>query len=339
MLRNMHNMLSGVENKITNGIDVRELCKISLGCGIERLNGKKLIFSKDDRDLRPFDGWGPSPNTFVPVPQIVYPISDSRIVAAVDSSCIRIAETDEGALYAAKCGVAFASTGKPLLHFRIGPMLFYLSENGLDSSRIDHKIARLVLFDSDLAKRLIRVRVERSVQINLARHIEGGIILIDGSLRSSRLEEGDQSLGTLVEECSLNRNSLIGLSKSTRLKILSRLAVALRDIREPVCIDVGIIVKSMMKGLVGDNYLVKLSSTGPALRADLLDQDNHGLAGLIRNDSIAGGYPDSLRLAHHISTFSRTECMSLTSYVLANCNVTELFADDARASLLGSMPV
>src|SRR5262249_21378389 len=118
-----------------------------------------------------------------------------------------------------------------------------------------------------------------------------------------------------------------------------RLASVLADLRVPGCIDVNLIVKSLIRGQLGDSYLVKLSTSGPALRADLIDSDGSGIGTLIRNDSIAGGYPDSLRLAHHISTFSRAEVMSLTSYVLANCGVSELFAEDSRACILGSMPV
>ena len=61
-------------------------------------------------------------------------------------------------------------------HFKIGPRLFYLSEDTLKQSELDHRIAKLVLFDSESAKRLIRVRVERAIQMELSSHFSRAII-------------------------------------------------------------------------------------------------------------------------------------------------------------------
>jgi hypothetical protein len=54
---------------------------------------------------------------------------------------------------------------------------------------------------------------------------------------------------------------------------------------------------------------------------------------------VARGYPETLRLAHHISTFTSTEVTCLRSHILNNYDVMELAADDIRRSLLGSIPV
>ena len=57
------------------------------------------------------------------------------------------------------------------------------------------------------------------------------------------------------------------------------------------------------------------------------------------NDAVSSGYPETLRLAHHISTFTGTELTCLRSHVLNNYDVTELAADDIRRTLLGSISV
>jgi hypothetical protein len=57
------------------------------------------------------------------------------------------------------------------------------------------------------------------------------------------------------------------------------------------------------------------------------------------NDSIACGYPETLRLAHHVSTFSSTETSCLRGHVLTNYDVMELASKDIRKTLLGSITV
>ncbi|HUG97215.1 MAG TPA: hypothetical protein VMJ94_06705, partial [Nitrososphaera sp.] len=60
---------------------------------------------------------------------------------------------------------------------------------------------------------------------------------------------------------------------------------------------------------------------------------------LLGNDPVGGGYPETLRLAHYISTFTGTEMTCLRSHVLNSYDVIELAADDIRSMLLGSISV
>ena len=86
--------------------------------------------------------------------------------------------------------------------------------------------------------------------------------------------------------------------------------------------------------------MIRLDCSGPVLRADIIGgSDSDSLGRLIANDAISGGYPETLRLAHHISTFTGTEVTCLRSHVLNNYDVTELIAEDIRRTLLGSISV
>ena len=98
--------------------------------------------------------------------------------------------------------------------------MFYLSEDTLRHSEIDHRIAKLVLLDSESAKKLIRIRVERAIQLELSHHFSGSILLVDGSLRSSVFEHRKHTLKKVVENCSLYKNTIVGLSKSTKIRIV-----------------------------------------------------------------------------------------------------------------------
>jgi hypothetical protein len=261
------------------------------------------------------------------------------MVAAIDSSSIKVAETEEGALYAIKCGVAMAYGGAALMHFKIGPMLFYLSESTVFDSELDDRLARLVLVDSDVARRLVRVRAGRAIQHELSQHMRNSLILVDGSLRTSVFEDRNRSMAKIAENCVLHKNLIAGISKNTKLKVLERAAAPLAKVPGPAYIDVDVIIKSLIRGSVGSNMMAKLDKNTPVLRVDVVGDREQALGRLIGNDPVACGYPETLRLAHHISTFTGTEVTCLRSHVLNNYDVMELAADDIRHTLLGSIMV
>jgi hypothetical protein len=197
---------------------------------LEELRGKKIVFSAEDKALVPVDGWGirSSGQAYCATTiTTIKPVRENTMVAAIDSSSIKIADTEEGALYAIKCGVAMAYGGAALMHFKLGPMLFYLSESTVYDSELDDRLARLVHADSDVARRLMRVRAERAIQFELASHFRNSIILVDGSLRTSVFEDRGRSIAKIAENCVLYKNLLAGISKNTKLKILERAAAPL----------------------------------------------------------------------------------------------------------------
>lgn len=306
---------------------------------LEELKGKKIVFSRDDKKMIPVDGWGLRSNHYAATVTTIRPIKENALVAAIDSSSVKLAETEEGSLYGIKCGIATAHAGRALMHFKIGPVLFYLSESTIQDSDLEERLARLVLLDDDFAKRLVRVRAERAVQKELASHFTSSIILVDGSLKASVFEDRERSLGRIAESCVLRKNMMIGISKGTKLKVLDRAAAPLTKVPGPAYIEVDMIIKSLIRNTVGSNSMVKLDKSGPVLRADIVGDRAESLAMLLGNDPVAGGYPETLRLAHYISTFTSTEITCLRSHVLNSYDVTELAADDIRSMLLGSISV
>lgn len=296
------------------------------------------MFSSDDKTLVPVDGWGTKSHSCATMTTI-RPVRENAIVAAIDSSSVKLAETEEGGLYAIKCGVAMAHGGMPLMHFKIGPILFYLSESTIYDSELDDRLARLVVADGDIARRMIRVRAERAIQFELASHLRNAIILVDGSLRSSVFEDRERTMSKIAENCVLYRNQLAGISKHTKLKVLERAAAPLANVPGPAYIEVDMIIKSLVKGTLGNNLMARLASNASVLRIDIIGDKDRTLGRLLDNDPIAHGYPETLRLAHHVSTFTGTEVTCLRGHVLNNYGVQELAADDIRRTLLGSIMV
>ena len=310
----------------------------------EVLKGKKIIFSSEDKNLIPVNGWGVRniPYCITPLTTI-QPKADNTTICAMDSSTIQLAETEDGSLYGVKSGVVLSIGAKALIHFKIGPILFYLSEETIGHSQLDHRLSKLILIDSDFAKRLIRIRVERVIQMELSSNLSKSVILIDGSLKSSLFEEKKQAIKNVSENCILRQNSMIGISKSSKLKIIDRISTPLAKIQGPAYMDVNLIIKSLVRNTVGDNLIAKFGThNSPILRVDVVAGNSgkdEALGKLLGNDSIACGYPETLRLAHHVSTFSSTEISCLRGHVLSNYDVTELASEDIRKTLLGSITV
>lgn len=310
----------------------------------ELLKGKKIIFNSEDKNLIPVDGWGIRNIPYCTTPlTTIQPRMDNTTICAVDSSTIQLAETEDGTLYGVKSGVVLSIGAQASIHFKIGPILFYLSEETIGHSQLDHRLAKLILIDSDFAKRLIRIRVERVIQMELSNNFSKSVILIDGSLKSSLFEEKDQSIKNVAENCILKQNSMIGISKSSKLRIIDRVCTPLTKIQGPAYMDVNLIIKSLVRNTVGDNLIAKFGNhNSPTLRVDVVSSNSdkdEALGKLLGNDSIACGYPETLRLAHHVSTFSSTEISCLRGHVLSNYDVTELASKDIRKTLLGSISV
>jgi hypothetical protein len=310
----------------------------------ELLKGKKIIFSSEDKNLVPVNGWGIRNIPYCATPlTTIQPKTDNTTICAMDSSTIQLAETEDGSLYGVKSGVVLSIGANALIHFKIGPILFYLNEETIGHSQLDHRLAKLILVDSDFAKRLIRIRVERVIQMELSSNFSKSVILIDGSLKSSLFEEKNRSIKNVAENCILRQNSMIGISKSSKLRIIDRVSTPLTKVQGPAYMDVNLIIRSLVRNTIGDNLVAKFGSHNSAiLRVDVVsgnsDKDE-ALGKLLGNDSIACGYPETLRLAHHVSTFASTEISCLRGHVLSNYDVTELASEDIRKTLLGSITV
>jgi hypothetical protein len=307
------------------------------------LSGKTIVFSRyDEKSHIPIGKYGSQ--TALINPEAITPIKciqEPTLVAAVDSSSIKIAETESGCLYAIKCGVAFATNGQPLMHFKLGPILFYLSEETVKKSELDYRIANLVLFDVEYAKRLTRIQIERAIQTYLSNHLSNSIILVDGSLNASPFENRGRNIKKIAENCSIRRNVLFGISKSTSFRVLSKISAALIQSADAAYMNIQVIIQSLSRTTIGDNFLVKFGSRdSPILRVDIAccdDLISHSLGKLVANDSVARGYPETLRLAHHVSTLTNMEVSCLKAYLLSNFDITQLESEDIRKTLLGSI--
>ena len=306
------------------------------------LKGRNIIFTSNDNLRFPINGWANNvlEEAEIPVKRIL-PKYEPTIVSGIDSSCLKIAETQDGSIYAIKCGLVFCMSLDTVMHFRIGPLLLYISDESLRSSELDSRLLKAVSYDSDMARRLIRINMERLIQNKLSKILRNSIILVDGALNSSIFENRQHNLNKIAENCVLNRNVIIGLGKSTKFKILDKVSFGLRSLNDPGLIDVGFIIKSLVKNSLGFNTLVKFAKSTPIMRLDIITSTISDalftIGKIIGNDPLPSGYPESLSMAHHISSFSSSEISSIKAHLLKEYNLVELPSQNVRKTLLGSI--
>jgi len=292
------------------------------------LSGRNFVFSRYGRELYPYFEQADA----TVVPGCIIPIKEGRPVASVDSTCVLVGETSEGALYAARAAIGMSFEGTLRRFFRLGPILVYASGSGLvgvDSNLSSPEFAML-LEDHAVAERVIRNCVERRVVDVLMTTKEKAIVMADGSLKHPM----GQFAGSLPRSGD-RENCLVGFSKSSNL-IFSESAVSTLS-RSQVAAYHSIGAED--DGGPVRTVLAKFSPDGLVFRVDVargIEPVQKTLGRILWNDAFASGYPDSLKVAHHLSIFSKADDQALKAYVTRRFRLRQLPTFSLRTIALGS---
>ncbi len=289
----------------------------------QELTGRRFVFSRYGKELYPyFEAAEGSP-----IPGCISPIKEGRWVASVDSTCVLMGETSQGALYAARTAVGLSYEGSLRRFFRLGPILVYASTTGLTGLGSDVTSAELdlILADHAVAERVIRNTVERRVLEALLSSDAETIVMADGSLKHPLGQLSGAAL-----RMAAARNSLVGFSKSSNLIFSEGAVSALTTADRPsyYTVDDGPV----------KTVLAKFTAGGLVFRLDLAGSEpaQKTLGRIMWNDAFASGYPDSLKVAHHLSIFSKAEDQALKALVTKRFRVRQLPTFPLRKIALGS---
>jgi hypothetical protein len=286
------------------------------------LSGRTFVFSSYGREMYPYF----EATDADLVPGCIFPIKEGRPVASVDSTCVLVGETAQGALYAARTAVGISVEGSLRRFFRLGPILVYASSSGLSglipglpSAEMD-----LLLSDHAVAERFIRNTVERRVIETLSRTEGESIIMADGSLKHPQ----GQLAMTLLRRRGAGR-CIVGFSKSSNLIMSEGAVSSLSTARRPSFYTIA-------HGEV-TTVLAKFTQDGLVFRLDLAGPEppETTLGRILWNDAFASGYPDSLKIAHHLSIFSKAEDQALKAFVAKRFRVRQLHTFPLRKIALG----
>jgi hypothetical protein len=292
-------------------------------CAERELAGRTFVFSSYGRELYPYF----ETTDAQLVPGCIFPIKEGRPVASVDSTCVLVGETAQGALYAARTAVGISFEGSLRRFFRLGPILVYATSSGLSglTPHLPSVEMDLLLSDHTVAERYIRNTVERRVIEALSGSEGDTIVMADGSLKHPLGQ-----LATSVLRRPGTSRSFVGFSKSSNLILSEEMVSALSQARGPsyYAIDRGTISTVLAK-FTPDGLVFRLDLAGPETPETTLGR-------ILWNDAFSSGYPDSLKVAHHLSIFSKAEDQALKAFVTKRFRVHQLHTFPLRKIALGS---
>ena len=324
----MSNILTLPDNEDTDLLDsVAQEFRLGyaeLADNAEReLSGKNFIFSRYGKELYPY--FEDADATVVP--GCIIPLKEGRPVASVDSTCVLLGESSGGALYAARMSVGISFRGALRKFARLGPLLVYVSESGVSGIKVRPSRAELGLLMSDhsIAERMIRNSIERKAVQSLLQSESKLIVMTDGSLKHPYTQMSELALSRE------NGSSLVGFSKSSSL-ILSEGVVSSINKADGAAFHV------IDDGAV-KTALAKFSKDGLVFRLDFAEggetlKDTLGL--MLFNDAFSSGYPESLKVAHHLSIFSKADDQALKAFVTRRFRLKRLPTFALRTIALGS---
>lgn len=252
-----------------------------------------------------------------------------RDIAAVDMSCVNLAQDPKGLLIAVR-GATILRLKRSLGIKITGPLLFYVTSDNRRSLYLT--LRELLLKDSGNASTPALTEMpltignifERWLQRDAAESLHDGLLLIDGSLGSTPQDPSGQALmHTITRSCS-NGNSVLGFSKNTNLMVNgTRIADLCRNIQKTCLLYFGRQFSEIV-GSLGDVYATCLTPGSLSFRLDIVSsEESHtsSVGDLISSDAILHGYPESLVLAHVYCSFNKIDMLGIQGFLAKSFGV------------------
>ena len=272
------------------------------------------------------------------------PTPSNRSVSAIDTSTIRLGELEDGSLCALR-GAVVTLEGNQYKYTRYGPLLFSLG-NPMKVDQIPSLgITSNGASNVEILLRRVRNSLERWLQLSVSRSLAGGLILIDGSLTAGTPDNPSGEMENLLDVARRSENLVIGISKNTQLRIRDKSITALLELNsEPCLLDVDKRIRSQFPGypiqFLGRIFVGKLARSGFPFRIDVdrgvaREDCVAGIKQLIGTDIVDQGYPETLRVAHILSTFTASDVLAIQSLATAQFGIQLLPKFALRRSLFG----
>ena len=279
----------------------------------------------------------------------IEPTETRAPVVAVDVSSVKIGDTDDGMLSALRAVIVWKTNGE-YVYLRCGPIMFHITdhEHKQISKRLGLKESLPPSMYSSTSMRILgrlRNTLERWTQRLVCKSSRDTIILFDGSLTAGTPDNPAKHVEGILDSARENGNVVLAFSKATKLAIAGqRVTDILGQMSSPCLIDIDHQVVAQFPPspvkLLGRVYVAKLSFGGFTFRLDIdrqipVDGAIDAVSKLSGSDLIEQGYPETLRLAHILSTFTANEIIGIQRYVARNHGLTITPQLNLRKSLFG----
>ena len=274
-------------------------------------------------------------------------VATERPVVAIDTSTVKLGELDDGILCALR-GAVVTLASKNYRYLRYGPFVFSLGYNAPIASKC---LANLGFppfsGEPNIDSLLKRVRnvLERWLQFSVSSSLADAFVLIDGSLTAGTPDNPSRELEQILEVARRSGSVMIAISKKTKLRIRNKaLTNLLENEPNPCLIDVDTEITEQFPPypvrFLGRVFVAKLAKAGFPFRIDI---DRHipnttavnEFAQLAGTDIVDQGYPETLRMAHILSTFTATDVLAMQAFAEAQFGLEMAPKLSLRHSLFG----
>jgi hypothetical protein len=270
-------------------------------------------------------------------------------VAAVDTSTIKIGETTTGIIIAIR-GATVQRKNSNYHYTRMGPFIFHVTEENKDT--VYNNLERAYFSTNNAAghqatpplmqmpTRLASL-LERWLQTNTAKTTNNGVILLDGSLTSGTIDTPVQRMREILSAARENTNVVLAFSKATSLRVNGYIITDLLPKGEiPYLLETTGLHLKPPTVLLGDVYVARLNKSNIAFRLDIDSEIPpqtriEAVEKLLGNDALQQGYPETLRLAHILSTFTANEVLAMQHFVMGKYAIQILNRPDMHKLLFG----
>jgi hypothetical protein len=281
-------------------------------------------------------------------PITLKPNHQETTIAAIDTSTIKIGETTTGIVIAIR-GATIWKQGI-YRYTRLGPFIFHITEenknevyNTLERACFNAHCATSRPASPHLMQMPTRLAslLERWLQTMLTRTVSQGLILFDGSLTSGTFDTPAQRMKEILSNARKNRSTVLAFSKVTTLRVNGYLITDQLPKHEPPYLleTTGLRCKPPMIPL-GDVYVARLNKAKYAFRLDIdreipLPHRADAVEKLLGNDLIMQGYPETLRLAHILCTFTANEVLAIKHFITRKHGIQIINRPDMHRLLFG----
>ena len=281
------------------------------------------------------------------------PKKDSSIISAIDVSSINIGETNTGLLIAIRGAIVWKQNSK-YRYIRVGPFLFHVTEENKQQiyntlrrayfSSAEKQPKTPVLSAPNLMQMQSRLTglLEKWLQTTIATTGSHSLILWDGTLTAGTPEAPVSVAEHILGRARERRNIIMAFSKITRLRVLGyRITDLLMKSRPPCLLELRNYSKvGRPLRLLGEIYVARLAEGNCAFRMDLdkkisREQRVEAVQKLIGNDIVLQGYPETLRLAHILCTFTANEVIAMQHFITKKAGLNIVSRPNIRRILFG----
>jgi hypothetical protein len=244
---------------------------------------------------------------FKPEPVLLKPLHRENIIAAVDTSTIKIGDTDAGIVIAVR-GANVWKQNRNYRYTRIGPFVFHITEenkcevyNTLERAYFgthaepNHQNTPNIL---QMPTRIAAL-LERWLQKMLSQTMSNGLILFDGSLTSGTADTPTQRIREILTSARKRANIVLAFSKMTTLRVNGHLITDLLPPHQPpYLLEADGFRPRPPVVLLGNIYVARLSRENYAFRVDIdkevpREPRIEAVEKLLGNDIFSQSYPET----------------------------------------------